>query len=217
MPHTVQQSHSRPPFAQLPRDPVIRDDYIRSLREDIVFTETLRGRTLTFHSTWGLFSPRGVDAGTRLLLDHIEVNEADDCLDLGCGYGPIGLTLAALAPKGRTCLVDKDFVAVEYSQRNAGVNGLSNCEAFLSNGFSAVGDRRFHLVTSNLPAKVGKELLYLYLYDALAHLHPGGRIYVVTITGLRRFIERACEEVFGNYDKVKQGRDYTVAMAERRA
>ncbi|MCG5500098.1 class I SAM-dependent methyltransferase [Ectothiorhodospira lacustris] len=190
-----------------------RDTYIQSLREDIVFADTLRGQSLNFHTTWGLFSPRGIDAGTRLLLDFIEVNETDDCLDLGCGYGPIGLTLARLAPRGRTCLVDKDFVAVKYAEKNARLNGIANTEAFLSNGFSAVGDRRFHLVTSNLPAKVGKEMLYLYLYDALAHMHPGGRIYVVTITGLRRFIERAFKEVFGNYDKVKQGREYTVGMA----
>ncbi|MCG5510817.1 class I SAM-dependent methyltransferase [Ectothiorhodospira lacustris] len=190
-----------------------RDTYIQSLREDIVFADTLRGQSLNFHTTWGLFSPRGIDAGTRLLLDFIEVNETDDCLDLGCGYGPIGLTLARLASRGRTCLVDKDFVAVKYAEKNARLNGIANTEAFLSNGFSAVGDRRFHLVTSNLPAKVGKEMLYLYLYDALAHMHPGGRIYVVTITGLRRFIERAFKEVFGNYDKVKQGREYTVGMA----
>jgi 16S rRNA G1207 methylase RsmC len=192
-----------------------RDEYIASLREDIVFSDTLCGHPFTFHSTWGLFSPRGIDGGTRLLLDHVEVAEDADCLDLGCGYGPIGLALARMAPRGRTCLVDKDFVAVDYAGRNAAVNGLSNCETFLSNGFSAVGERRFHLIASNLPAKVGKELLYLYLYDALAHLHPGGRLYVVTITGLRRFIERGFEEVFGNYDKLKQGREYTVAMAVR--
>jgi 16S rRNA G1207 methylase RsmC len=192
-----------------------RDEYIASLREDIVFSDTLCGHTLSYHTTWGLFSPRGIDAGTRLLLDHVEVNETDDCMDLGCGYGPIGLTLARMAPRGQTCLVDKDFVAVEYSARNARINGITNAESFLSNGFSAMGDRRFHVITSNLPAKVGKEMLYLYLYDAFEHMHPGGRLYVVTITGLRRFIERGFKEVFGNYDKLKQGKDYTVAMAIR--
>lgn len=189
--------------------------YIASLRDDIIFTETLCEQTLQFHTTWGLFSPRGIDAGTRLLLRHIEVGDGDDCLDLGCGYGPIGLTLAKLSPSGRVCLVDKDFVAVEYAAKNARINGIGNAESFLSNGFSHVGERRFHLITSNLPAKVGKEMLYLYLHDAYERLHPGGRLYVVTITGLRRFIERACKEVFGHYDKVKQGQDYTVAMAQK--
>ena len=50
------------------------------LRQDIVFTETLRGHCLTFHSTWGLFNPKGVDAGSRLLLEHIEVSEDATCL-----------------------------------------------------------------------------------------------------------------------------------------
>jgi len=190
-------------------------DYVKSLRKDIIFDATLRGIPFTFHSTWGVFSPREIDEGSRLLLDHVEVNPSDHCFDLGCGYGPIGLTLARLAPEGQTLLVDKDFVAVEYAQRNAELNGVKNASAMLSNGFDQVGDRRFDLVASNIPAKVGKELLYILLYDALQHLNPGGRIYVVTITGLRRFIERAFEEVFGNYDKVKQGKTYTVARAQK--
>jgi 16S rRNA (guanine1207-N2)-methyltransferase len=121
--------------------------------------------------------------------------------------------MASLAPKGRTLLVDKDFVAVEYARKNADLNGLSNCEARLSNGFSHVGDRRFDVVASNIPAKVGKEMLYLLLYDTLDHLEPGGCFYVVTINGLRQFIKRAFKDVFGNYDKLKQGAHYTVALA----
>jgi 16S rRNA G1207 methylase RsmC len=190
-------------------------EFLRRLREDIVFEETLRDQNLRLHSTWGLFSPRQVDEGSRLLLEHLEISADDDCLDLGCGYGVLGLAMARLAPAGHTVLVDKDYVAVEYARKNAHLNDIDNCEAFLSNGFSEIGDRRFDLIVSNLPAKVGKELLYLYLYDALEHLRPGGALYVVTISGLRRFIERGFREVFGNYDKVKQGKSYTVAKGVR--
>lgn len=190
-------------------------EFKQRLREDIVFRETLRGQPLTLHSTWGLFSPRQVDEGSRLLLEHLQIADSADCLDLGCGYGVLGLVMARLAPAGHTVLVDKDFVAVEYARKNARINGIDNCEAFLSNGFSEIGDRRFDLIVSNLPAKVGKELLYLYLYDAFEHLKEGGAFYVVTISGLRRFIERGFREVFGNYDKVKQGKSYTVAKALR--
>ena len=193
-----------------------RDAYLASLRRDIVFDADLRGRRLSFHTTWGLFSPREVDEGSRLLIDRLEVGEENDCMDLGCGYGPIGLTMAALAPKGRTLLVDKDFVAVDYSRENARLNGLGNCEALLSNGFSRVGERRFDVIASNIPAKVGKEMLYLLTYDALDHLKPGGHFYVVTVNGLRQFIKRVFNDVFGNYDKLKQGSHYTVAKAERR-
>lgn len=188
--------------------------WIDQARRDIVFDETLCGEALRFHTTWGLFSPKGIDDGTRLLLDYIEVKPSDHVLDLGCGYGPIGMTLARLAPQGRTTMVDKDFVAVEYSRKNIALNGISNAEVLLSNGFDQVGDRRFDLVVSNLPAKTTKEQYYLYFYDALVRMNPGGRIYVVTITGLRQFIKRAFTEVFGNYDKLKQGQTYTVAVAE---
>jgi 16S rRNA G1207 methylase RsmC len=150
-----------------------------------------------------------------MLLDYMEIGETDDCLDLGCGYGPIGMTMARLAPKGQTLLVDKDFVAVDYANRNIQANGITNAAAMLSNGFAQVGSRRFDVIASNIPAKVGNEMLYLFLYDALAHLNPGGRLYVVTITGLRQFIKRSFKEVFGNYDKLKQGKTYTVAMAQK--
>lgn len=187
----------------------------RELKADIRFADVLAGEPLDFVTTWGLFSPRRVDDGTRLLLDHAEVRPTDRCLDLGCGYGPIGLTFARKAHQGQCTLVDKDFVAVEYSRRNAERNHLGNVECLLSNGFAQIADRRFDVVASNLPAKVGRELLYTYLLDAWDQLNPDGRLYVVTITGLRRFIEKGFREVFGNYEKLKQGRDYTVALARR--
>ena len=187
--------------------------YLDQLRQDIVFSDTLCGQHLTFHTTWGIFSPKGIDEGSRLLLDHLEIKENDDTLDLGCGYGPLGLTMAKLAPKGTSVLVDKDFMAVEYSKKNAELNGISNTEIFLSNGFDQVEKESFDVIVSNLPAKTGKELYYLYFYDALARLNPGGSIYVVTISGLRKFVARAFKEVFGNYEKLKQGKTYTVARA----
>ena len=101
------------------------------LRRDIVFSETLQRHELTFHTTWGLFSPREIDAGSRLLLEHIEVDEGTHSLDVGCGYGALGLTLAAMSPKGTATLIDKDFVAVEYCRRNAAANGLENTDCLL--------------------------------------------------------------------------------------
>jgi 16S rRNA (guanine1207-N2)-methyltransferase len=197
---------------------MLTKDQLDRLRADIDFSVELRGRALHLYSTWGLFSPREIDEGTRLLLDHIEVAPGDDCLDLGCGYGPIGLTLAALAPAGRTLMVDKDFIAVDYANRNAARNGLSNARAQLSNGFAQVDPAlRFDLIASNIPAKVGRELLAIMLQDAHARLRPGGRLYVVTINGLRQYMKRNLGEVFGNYDKLKQGPHYTVALAVREA
>lgn len=187
-----------------------------ALRRDLVIEAELRGRALTFHSTWGLFSPRELDAGSRLLVERLEIGEADDCLDLGCGYGPIGLAMAAAAPRGRTLLVDRDLVALAYAEANARRNGIANVEVLGSNGLDAIPpERRFDLIASNLPAKVGRELLTLLVYDAAARLRPDGRLTVVTINHLRPMIRRLFEGALGNYEKVKQGPAYTVSRARK--
>ena len=185
------------------------------LRKDLLIETKLCTIPLKFKTTWGLFSPREIDAGTLLLLEHVKANPTDKVLDLGCGYGPLGITLASQASQGEALLLDKDFVAVDYSNKNIEMNGLKNCKAILSNGFSAVPDSQYDLIVSNLPAKVGNEMLYLYLYDAKRLLKPGGQLVVVTINGLRQFIKRSFNEVFGNYQKVKQSTNYTVARCEQ--
>jgi len=193
-------------------------DYLQQIRQDIRFEAELCGHQLQFLSTWGIFSPREIDEGTGLLLKYLTIQPTDHCFDLGCGYGPLGLAMAKLAPQGQVLMVDKDFMAVEYSNRNAKLNHLSNAQAMLSNGFQHIPPHsRFDVVVSNVPAKVGKEMMTLMLHDAYRHMKTGGRIYLVTINGLREYIKRNLVEVFGNYDKLKQGKDYTVSYAEKRA
>ena len=188
---------------------------IPELKQDIVFQAELKGQMLTFHSTWGLFSPKAIDEGTHLLLDHMDVAADADILDLGCGYGPIGLTLAKLAPGGQTHLIDKDFVAVQYAQKNAEINGLVNVKCYSSNGFDGVPKaQKFDIIVSNVPAKIGTELLQIFLYDAKAHLKPGGELYIVTVSGLKEYMKRHLAAVFGNYDKLKQSKTYTAATAK---
>ena len=172
---------------------------VAKLRHDQIVTSELLGHNLTFHTTWGLFSPRTIDDGTVMLLDHLQIERDDIALDMGCGYGPLGLAIAANCPDGTVHLVDKDFVAIDYTRANAQRNNLSNTEVYLSNGFSTVPeDVRLSLVVSNLPAKVGNEMFYIAFYDALHRMQPGARIVVVTINGLRQFVKRAFTDVFGN-------------------
>ena len=182
---------------------------------EIAFRAELRDVPLTFSTTWGLFSPKGIDTGTHLLIEHLDIQAGDTCLDLGCGYGAIGITLAKSVETATVYMVDKDFVAVDYARKNVGQNRLQNCHVLLSNGFSHLPDIQFDLIVSNLPANVGKELLQIFLVDAKHYLKPNGRLYVVTISGLREFIKRNFKAVFGNYRKVKQRNTHTVAMATR--
>ena len=182
-------------------------EYNRKIRQDL----HLEYQGLQFRTTWGLFSPRAVDDGSRLLLDHLDLAPTDHCLDLGCGYGVLGLCMARMAPQGHTLMVDKDFVAVEYAEKNRLLNRIENASSMLSNGFDQIPLQQFDAIVSNIPAKVGKEMLYIYLFDALRYLKPEGSFYIVTITGLRQFFKRGFSEVFGHYEKIKQGKTYTVA------
>jgi len=193
---------------------MLNSKQLADYRKDIKFSAVLAGHTLNYSSTWGIFSPREIDAGTQLLMKHIEINPTDDCFDLGCGYGPIGLSMAKLAPQGKTLLVDKDFMAVEYSNKNIAINNIENAKAMLSNGFQHIDNNlQFDIVASNVPAKVGKEMMSLMLHDAYQHLKPNGKIYLVTVNGLRQYMKRNLKEIFGNYKKVKQGKTYTVHLA----
>ncbi|MCG8017039.1 MAG: methyltransferase [Candidatus Thiodiazotropha sp. 'RUGA'] len=186
------------------------------LRKDIVFSADLAGEQFIFHSTWGIFSPKEIDAGTQLLVNLLEIEPGDSCLDLGCGYGPIGLYMARRAYQGETLLVDKDFMAVEYANANAKRNNLTNAKAILSNAFEHIDSQiEFDVIASNIPAKVGKEMLSLILNDAYSRLKPGGKLYVVTINGLRQYMKRNLTDVFGDYKKLKQGKTYTVALARK--
>lgn len=179
---------------------------------EINFDATLCGYDFSFTTTWGLFSPKVIDDGTQLLIEYLEIDKTDTCLDLGCGYGPIGIAMAKCASEAEVYMVDKDFIAVEYARKNVKLNNMQNCHVLLSNGFSHLPDIQFDVIASNLPANVGKELMHIFFQDAKRYLKPNGRMFVVTISGLRDFIKRNFMEVFGNYQKLKQRRTYTVAV-----
>ena len=189
---------------------------IVNLKKDIEIVVNLLDNELILHTRWGVFSPRSIDEGTLLLMKHIEVGVSDICLDLGCGYGPIGLALAKHCTKGEVHMVDKDFVAIELANNNAKLNNLSNAKAYFSDAFLQVPNEvKFDQVISNLPAKVGREQLSIILYDAFDALKPGGKITVVTIKGLKDFIKNNFKSVFGNYKKLKQGQKYIVSQATK--
>ncbi len=185
-------------------------------RKDLHIDFALNGHALCLHSTWGLFSPEKVDEGSQLLLRHTQVAADAEILDLGCGYGVLGLHLAQCAPQGRALLVDKDFVAVEYAKKNAALNQLRHAEVQLSNGLQHIDPlRQFDLIVSNLPAKASKEQHYLFLHDSQQHLKPGGRLVMVVILGLKEFMARTFREIFGNYTKVHQGPAYVLGCATK--
>src|SRR5690242_8072909 len=107
------------------------------------YVARVRGVDLRLLTRAGVFSARGLDDGTRLLLEHLDLAGATLVADLGCGAGPIGLAAAQLAPTGHVHLLDEHLRAVDVARANLRLNGVRNAEVFLSDLFSAVGATRY--------------------------------------------------------------------------
>lgn len=154
----------------------------------------LLGKTFRFTTAPGLFSADRVDDGTRLLLEHLPTFEPRRVLDLGCGYGALGLPIAARFPNARFVLADRDTLAVEFSRRNAESNGLTNVEARPSLGYRDVDDGEWDWVLCNVPARIGDQAIAYILGEGARRLAAGGELRVVVIRDLGPVVERIAAE-----------------------
>ena len=152
----------------------------------------IQRRQLELDVAQDLFSGHDLDPGTRLLLRTLATPEHERrlrVLDLGSGYGPLGLGLKLLNPAREVEMVDRDALAVEYSRRNAERNRMSGVDVHGGLGWSGVRGRELDLVVSNLPAKAGDRAIRHFLVDGRAHLKPGGMVAVVVIARLHELVE----------------------------
>jgi 16S rRNA (guanine1207-N2)-methyltransferase len=150
-------------------------------------------QTLQFRVSQDLFSSHQVDFGTSFLLRTLVSSEYAPfrkVLDLGCGYGPIGLALKKVSGESFIHMVDRDALAVEYSRQNAGLNGLSDVEIYGSLGYDDVRAKDFDLVTCNIPGKAGEPVISHFLRDAAGYLKPGGMVAIVVVTPLQATVEQ---------------------------
>jgi SAM-dependent methyltransferase len=116
---------------------------------------------------WDVFSSQRIDDGTLLLLQHLPASAPHAMLDLGCGYGALGLPVAARWPSARCVLIDRDLLAVAAARHNAGALGLRNVEVRPGLGYRDLAHERFDLVLCNVPARIGPR--------AIRYLLEGGR------------------------------------------
>ncbi|MBR6028500.1 MAG: methyltransferase [Clostridia bacterium] len=136
-----------------------------------------RGASLTFETDSGVFSRGEMDEGTRLLLEALPPLSGD-VLDLGCGWGAVGVSIAKAYPEAKVCMGDVNLRALSLAWENAARNGVSvRCEE--SDGLAAFAGQRFDTVATNPPIRAGKQVVYRLLAEAVRALKPGGELYVV--------------------------------------
>lgn len=130
-----------------------------------------------FNTDHGVFSKDGLDFGTRLLIESIPLNEiTGNVLDLGCGYGPIGISIAKFT-NANVDMIDINKRAVHLAKMNISENKVS-ANAFISDGYSEVNNKYNYIIT-NPPIRIGKVNLYNLLIGAKDYLKENGVIYLV--------------------------------------
>ncbi|UCD08759.1 MAG: methyltransferase [Dehalococcoidales bacterium] len=173
------------------------------MNEDVYFKKELTFRyhrqEMRFRVSQDLFSSFQVDTGTqfllRTLISEFGTDRFSRILDLGCGYGPIGLTLMKLNPDCTAHLVDRDALAVEYSRQNAEVNGIQGVEIYSSLGFDDVSASDFDLIISNIPGKAGEPVISDFLTTAAGYLKTGGLVAIVVVTPLEEAVKSLLESM----------------------
>jgi hypothetical protein len=115
-----------------------------------------RGEILSFAVDRGVFASHGLDPGTALLIENLGVERKDRVLDLGCGWGPVGVAAARSAPEGRVVLTEVNRRAARLARDNLERNRVTNAEVRIGPLFEPVGDERFDVVATNPPYRAGR-------------------------------------------------------------
>jgi 16S rRNA (guanine1207-N2)-methyltransferase len=169
----------------------------------------------TFITDNGVFSKTGVDYGSEVLLDAVQkIGVHGSILDMGCGYGTIGVILKKLNPSCSVVSVDVNPRAVELTEINSQQNG---CEltAFVSDGFESVKDT-FDYVITNPPIRAGKKVIYKMFEDAYDHLDKNGEL--IAVIRKKQGAESAVkkfEEIFSNCEIVSRDKGYWILRSKK--
>ncbi len=156
-------------FAERPR--------ARSHRRELRFL--YRGELLAFVVDTGVFASHHLDPGTALLIESLALRPTDRVLDLGCGWGAVGVAASRAAPSGQVVLTDVNRRAARLAEENLRRNGATNATVRVGRLFAPVADQQFDVIATNPPFHAGREVVLEMLGAAPDRLRPGGRLLVV--------------------------------------
>ncbi len=182
------------------------------LHEEHHWPFTLLGNELLFTTDNGVFSKNQVDYGSRALLAAFNADKtpAGPWLDLGTGYGPIGLALAKKWPERQVTMVDVNELALDLARQNAVANQIENVEIKTSDIYEHVTER-YAAILTNPPVRAGKQVVTTMLTGAKAHLLPGGTLTVVLQKKQGApSAEKNMKATFGNCEIIKKDKGYYI-------
>lgn len=183
--------------------------------EEKTWSIQLRGSTFSFITDHAVFSKREVDFGSKVLIESFEVPAIEgDLLDLGCGYGPIGLALASDYPDRQMVMVDVNERALELAGKNAARNKVTNVTIQESDRLQSLQGHRFAAVLTNPPIRAGKDVVHAMFEEAFEALHDGGALWVVIQKKQGApSAKKKLEELSGHVEVLKKQKGYYILKA----
>lgn len=184
--------------------------------ETSAWTYTLRGKEFKFVTDTGVFSKKTVDFGSRLLIETLDFSEMvpGNLLDVGCGYGPIGLSLAKEDAERKVEMVDVNERALGLAKQNASNNRLANVLIHTSDIYESVEGKDFAAIVSNPPIRAGKQVVHGVLTGAYDLLKHGGTLTVVIQKKQGAPSAKAkMEERFGNAEVIAKDKGYWIIQS----
>ncbi|WP_409296457.1 class I SAM-dependent methyltransferase [Peribacillus sp. SCS-26] len=182
------------------------------------WTFTLRGREFRFKTDAGVFSKNEVDFGSRLLIEAFVPNEdvKGRLLDAGCGYGPIGLTVAPDVEDAVVHMIDVNERALMLAKENAALNKIGNVEIYQSDRLLGVKETGFASILTNPPIRAGKRIVHDILEQSFEKLADKGELWVVIQKkqGAPSAMDKM-EELFGNVETVDKKKGYYILRSKK--
>jgi 16S rRNA (guanine1207-N2)-methyltransferase len=181
-----------------------------------IIRTNLRGRSFEFLTASSVFSKKQVDLGTRLLIEAMALPETGAVLDVGCGYGAVGITVAASNPRLQVVMTDVNERAVRLAKQNTRKNKASNAEVRCGYLYEPVKELRFNCVLSNPPVSAGMETVKALITQAPTVMAQNASFQMVIRSKIgAKTLPHIFTETFGNYQVLARKSGYRVLTAEK--
>ncbi len=175
----------------------------------------IRGLSFTFVTGPGVFSSSTIDSGSLLLAENMILKDSSLVLDLGCGYGVLGIVYAKLCPNSTVYMVDINELALELARLNAKLNDVKNVKVRKSDLFSNISDMMFDVIICNPPVSLGMNFNERLIKETHDHLKDGGIFQVVYPLKMADRFQKILEKYFRDVQVLARSGTHKVFLAYR--